>query len=263
MTGFNVLEQTENCIDWIRKWFSLNGDENTKAVIGISGGKDSSVVAALCVEALGKDRVIGVQMPNGVQSDIADSDAVIKHLGIKNYCINICNAYSGLTEQMRVVSENGKEFPTYQYKTNTPARLRMVTLYGVAATIGNCRVANTCNLSEDMVGFSTFYGDSAGDFAPISKLTTEELVAIGDYLELPKELVHKTPSDGMCGSSDEDKLGFTYHEVNEYIRTEVKGEHFDKIKKLHDQQIYKVEIIQIPYFDPELPNYFKKINFGL
>lgn len=261
--GFNVLEQTENCIDWIRKWFERNGDENTKAVIGISGGKDSSVVAALCVEALGRDRVIGVQMPNGVQPDIADSDAIIKHLGIKSYCINICNAYSGLTEQMRIISENGKEFPTYQYKTNTPARLRMVTLYGVAATIGNCRVANTCNLSEDMVGFSTFYGDSAGDFAPISKLTTEEVVAIGDCLELPKELVHKTPSDGMCGSSDEDKLGFTYHEVNEYIRTEVKGEHFDKIKKLHDQQIYKVEIIQIPYFDPELPNYFKKINFGL
>lgn len=263
MKTFNVLEQTQNCIDWIRNWFSLNGDENTKAVIGISGGKDSSVVAALCVEALGKDRVIGVQMPNGVQSDIADSDAVIKHLGIKSYCINICNAYSGLTEQMRVVSENGKEFPTYQYKTNTPARLRMVTLYGVAATIGNCRVANTCNLSEDMVGFATFYGDSAGDFAPISKLTTEEVVAIGDYLELPKELVHKTPSDGMCGSSDEDKLGFTYHEVNEFIRTELKGEHFDKIKKLHDQQIYKIRIIQIPYFDPELPNYFKKINFGL
>lgn len=263
MSGFNVVEQTQNCIDWIRNWFSLNGDENTKAVIGISGGKDSSVVAALCVEALGKDRVIGVQMPNGVQSDIADSDAVIKHLGIKSYCINICNAYSGLTEQMRVVSENGKEFPTYQYKTNTPARLRMVTLYGVAATIGNCRVANTCNLSEDMVGFSTFYGDSAGDFAPISKLTTEEVIAIGDYLELPKELVHKTPSDGMCGSSDEDKLGFTYHEVNEFIRAEVKGEHFDKIKKLHDQQIYKIRIIQIPYFDPELPNYFKKINFGL
>ncbi len=263
MSGFNVVKHTQNCIDWIRNWFSLNGDENTKAVIGISGGKDSSVVAALCVEALGKDRVIGVQMPNGVQSDIADSDAVIKHLGIKSYCINICNAYSGLTEQMRVVSENGKEFPTYQYKTNTPARLRMVTLYGVAATIGNCRVANTCNLSEDMVGFSTFYGDSAGDFAPISKLTTEEVIAIGDYLELPKELVHKTPSDGMCGSSDEDKLGFTYHEVNEFIRAEVKGEHFDKIKKLHDQQIYKIRIIQIPYFDPELPNYFKKINFGL
>lgn len=260
---FNVVEQTQNCIDWIRNWFSLNGDENTKAVIGISGGKDSSVVAALCVEALGKDRVIGVQMPNGVQSDIADSDAIIKHLGIKSYCINICNAYLGLTEQMRIVSENGNEFPTYQYKTNTPARLRMVTLYGVAATIGNCRVANTCNLSEDMVGFATFYGDSAGDFAPISKLTTEEVVAIGDYLELPRELTHKTPSDGMCGSSDEDKLGFTYHEVNEFIRTEVKGEHFDKIKKLHDQQIYKIRIIQIPYFDPELPNYFKKINFGL
>lgn len=263
MSGFNVVEHTQKCIDWIREWFSLNGDENTKAVIGISGGKDSSVVAALCVEALGKDRVIGIQMPNGVQADISDSDAIIKHLGIKSYCINICNAYSGLTEQMRIVSENGNEFPTYQYKTNTPARLRMVTLYGVAATIGNCRVANTCNLSEDMVGFSTFYGDSAGDFAPISKLTTEEVVAIGDYLELPKELVHKTPSDGMCGSSDEDKLGFTYHEVNEFIRAEVKGEHFDKIKKLHDQQIYKIRIIQIPYFDPELPNYFKKINFGL
>ena len=256
MKNFNIVEQTQNCIDWIREWFEKNGDENTKAVIGISGGKDSSVVAALCVEALGKDRVIGVQMPNGVQADISDSDAIIKHLGIKSFCINICNAYSGLTEQMREVAGNGKEFPTYQYKTNTPARLRMVTLYGVAAMVGNCRVANTCNLSEDMVGFSTFYGDSAGDFAPISHLTTEEVVAIGDYLELPKELVHKAPSDGMCGSTDEDKLGFTYHELNEYIRKGEKGENFDKINKLHNQQIYKIRIIQIPYFNPILPNYF-------
>lgn len=253
MMGFNVLEQTENCIDWIRKWFSLNGDENTKAVIGISGGKDSSVVAALCVEALGKDRVIGVQMPNGVQSDIADSDAIIKHLGIKSYCINICNAYSGLTEQMRIISENGKEFPTYQYKTNTPARLRMVTLYGVAATIGNCRVANTCNLSEDMVSFATYGGDAFGDFAPISKLTTEEVVAIGDYLELPYELTHKIPSDGMCGSSDEDKLGVTYHEINELIRENKTGEHFEKIIKMFNAGKFKLQNIRLPHYNPRLP----------
>lgn len=252
MSGFNVVEQTQNCIDWIRNWFSLNGDENTKAVIGISGGKDSSVVAALCVEALGKDRVIGVQMPNGVQSDIADSDAIIKHLGIKSYCINICNAYSGLTEQMRIVSENGNEFPTYQYKTNTPARLRMVTLYGVAATIGNCRVANTCNLSEDIVSWSTYGGDAFGDFAPISHLTTEEVVAIGHYLGLPDNLVYKTPSDGMCGSTDEDKLGFTYKELNELIRKDKAGEHYEKIVSMFNNGKFKLENIRLPYYDPTL-----------
>ena len=254
---FNVVEQTQNCIDWIRDWFNANGNEDTKAVIGVSGGKDSSVVAALCVEALGKDRVIGVMMPNGEQADIADSQQLVKHLGIKHYTINIDAAYRGLLEEMRAVAENGKKFPSYQYRTNTPARLRMVTLYGVAGQVGNCRVANTCNLSEDIVGFATLYGDSAGDFAPISHLTTEEVVAIGHYLELPDNLVYKTPSDGMCGSSDEDKLGFTYHEVNELARNSITGQNFTKICDMNKANKFKTNIIRIPYFDPKLPNWFE------
>lgn len=249
---FNVVEQTQNCIDWIRDWFNANGNENTKAVIGVSGGKDSSVVAALCVEALGKDRVIGVMMPNGEQADIADSQQLVKHLGIKHYTINIDAAYRGLLEEMRAVAENGKEFPSYQYRTNTPARLRMVTLYGIAGQVGNCRVANTCNLSEDIVSWSTYGGDAFGDFAPISHLTTEEVVAIGHYLELPDNLVYKAPSDGMCGSTDEDKLGFTYKELNELIRKDKAGEHYEKIVSMFSNGKFKLENIRLPYYDPAL-----------
>ena len=217
-----------------------NGNENTKVIVGVSGGKDSSVVSALLVRALGKERVIGVMMPNGEQKDISDSQKLVSHLGIKKFTVNIAKAYFGLQtafeEAGAILDDTGDKLTDDDFhfsseksfspvfKTNTPARLRMVTLYALAAQIGNCRVVNTCNLSEDLVGYSTFYGDAAGDFAPINKLTTEEVVAIGDYLGLPSSLTHKAPSDGMCGKTDEDNLGFTYHEVNELARKNLKGE---------------------------------------
>ena len=261
--GFNLKEQTENCVAWIKEWFAKNGNESTKAIVGISGGKDSSVVAALLVEALGKDRVIGVMLPCGKQVDIADSKKLIEHLGITSYEVNIGDAYNALTEQLRSVSKNGGPFPTEMYSTNTPARIRMTTLYGVGAIIGNCRVANTCNRSEDVVGYATFYGDSAGDFAPINHFTTEEVIQIGDYLGLPRELTHKTPTDGMSlnddGSlkSDESKLGCTYKEINNVIRLKDTTEpHFDDIVNKYNGSKFKLDILQIPYYDPKLPDYF-------
>ena len=255
MYNFNVKEQTKNVVEWTRNWVNQSGNENTKVIIGISGGKDSTCVVAILCEAIGKDRVIGVMMPNGEQKDISDSIRVCEHFGIKNYTINIGNAYTELTDAVRVVSENGKEFPTSMYATNTPARLRMATLYGIGAMIGNCRVVNTGNISEDVCGYSTLYGDSAGDFSPLCKLTTEEVIAIGKELGAPIDLMDKIPSDGMCGKSDEDNLGFTYAEINTLIRTGKKGPHYDNIMSKYQWNKFKTDIIRLPHYEPNLPNF--------
>lgn len=212
---FDVKNITENCISWIKNWFDKNGPESP-AVIGISGGKDSSVVAALCVAALGKDRVIGVQMPNGVQPDISDSNDVIKFLGIKSYCVNIDNACKAIASQIDLLGLKDNSVSS----TNLPPRVRMTTLYNVSQRV-NGRVANTCNLSEDYVGWSTKWGDSCGDFSPISKLTCTEVIKIGEYLGIPEHLIHKVPSDGLCGQTDEEKLGFSYEVLDNYIRKRI------------------------------------------
>ncbi|MCQ2591348.1 MAG: NAD(+) synthase [Treponema sp.] len=253
---FNVEETAKEVIQWIKDWFAANGNEQTKAVIGISGGKDSSVVAKLLCEALGKERVVGVMMPNGVQKDISDSQKLCEILGIQTFTINIQDAYKGLTQEISSKLPES-DFSYSVYNTNTPARLRMTTLYGISAIIGNSMVANTCNLSEDVMGYSTFYGDSAGSFSPICKLTTEEVVAIGDFLGLPESLTHKAPSDGMCGKTDEDNLGWTYHEVNEVVRKNIKGEHYEKIVQRWKRNKFKIEIIQLPCYQPDLPFYLE------
>lgn len=257
--GFNVEEQTNKVISWIRDWFKNNGNDNTNTIVGISGGKDSAVVAALCVKALGKDRVIGVMLPCGNQVDINDSKRIIEHLGIKSFEVNIGNAYNELTNELRKVAENGMKFPPATYSTNTPARIRMTALYGVGAIIGNCRVVNTCQISENINSYATFYGDSAGDFAPIDMLTTDEVIAIGDYLGLPYDLVHKIPTDGMSLNDDgtlkgdEAKLGYTYRECNELLRLNKKGPNYEKIMKQYHSGKFKLQIIRIPHYDPNLP----------
>ena len=237
---------TRNVVNWTKAILEKN--RQTKVVIGISGGKDSSVVAAICAKAIGPENVIGVMMPCGIQKDIGDSQKLIDFLGIKSTTVNIGNAFNDLCNAINL----GVEL-SYDTKTNLPARLRMSTLYAVAQTVGGF-VANTCNLSEDTVGYATLYGDNAGSFAPISKLTTEEVMEIGDDLGLPFELVHKVPIDGLQPKTDEDKLGFTYHEVNELIRKGIKGPHFEKIMDMYRKNKFKLDIVRIPYFDPHLPN---------
>lgn len=250
----DIKRTADQMVDWIRKYFDTTANENTKCVIGISGGKDSSCVAAAAVKALGKDRVIGVMMPNSIQSDIEDSIRVCELLGIKNYTINIGDAYKALSEDIaREICGKDEVLLTPQYATNTPARLRMTTLYGVAAMIGNCRVANTCNLSEDLVGYSTLYGDSAGDFAPLSKLYVDEVMAIAEYLGVPHDLAYKTPSDGMCGKSDEDNLGFTYDEikqVNENKITTATPETVEKVRNRIKAYGWKIQLQNLPCFKP-------------
>lgn len=250
---FDSARIGQACVDWIADWFAQNGNSTTKALLGISGGKDSTVAAGLCVKALGKDRVLGILMPNKVQNDISDSQQVVDFLQIAHYTINIGSAYQALTDSIQQTTHLTL---TPQYNTNTPARLRMTTLYGIGALVGNCRVINTCNRSEDVQGYSTHYGDSVGDVSPLCRLTTEEVSAIGDWLGIPTQLTHKIPSDGMCGKSDEDNLGWSYHEINEIIRKNIQGPHYKEIIQKYLYNRFKIQIVQMPHFTPALPDWF-------
>lgn len=242
MYDFNAKEMKDRCVDWIRDFFAKNGPD-CNAVVGISGGKDSSVVAALCVEALGKDRVIGVLMPCGVQADIEMARKLVSHLGIKNYEVNVEAAVNGLLNALPDI-----EIST-QTRTNLPPRIRMATLYAVGQSV-NGRVANTCNLSEDWVGYSTRYGDAAGDFSPLSHLTVTEVKAIGREMGLPEDLVEKVPIDGLCGKTDEENLGFTYAALDQYIREGIceDAELKEKIDRMHERNLFKLELM--PCFEP-------------
>ena len=236
------MKESEKVIEWIKQYFKDNG-KDCNAIIGISGGCDSSVTAALLVKALGKDRVIGVLMPNGDQYDIDCSYQLVKFLDIKYYVININKPYLELTNEIDTkLKIDSKSYDIY--RTNTPSRLRMATLYGISGLF-NGRVANTCNLSEDDVGYSTKFGDSAGDFSPISNFTKTEVRELGEELGLPKNLVYKVPEDGMSFKSDEEKLGFTYEVLDKYIRT---GEIDDlkikeKIDKMHLANLHKIQLM--------------------
>lgn len=242
---FNAQKVKDACVQWIRDFFENNG-KGCNAVIGISGGKDSSVAAALCVEALGKDRVIGVLMPKGEQHDIDKAFMLVNHLGIKHYVVNIEDAFDGIMKNLPDELEI-----TAQSVQNLPPRLRMSTVYMISQSC-NGRVCNTCNLSEDWVGYSTRYGDSVGDFSPMSCLTVTEVKEIGHLLGLPCELVEKVPIDGLCGKTDEENLGFTYAVLDKYIRTgEIENKETKEIiDKKHKMNLFKLQLM--PVFDPKI-----------
>ncbi len=261
MYQFNVEKVKNDLVNWIKVWFDGDKSKGIKgngymcnAVIGISGGKDSTVVAALCVEALGKDRVIGVMMPNGVQKDISDSIKVCEFLGIKNYTINIAPSVEEIYKYM----DYNNIVITDQTRTNLPARIRMSTLYAVAQSCCG-RVTNNCNLSENVMGYSTLWGDAVGSLSPLGKLTTVEIVQIGDLLGLPYELVHKTPIDGLNtnpdGSyvTDEQSMGVTYDELHSYIRGDkvLDKDKFELISEKEKQNKFKQDIINLPEYEPD------------
>lgn len=247
MQNFDVKKATEDVVEWIRDWFEKNG-KGCNAVVGISGGKDSSIVAALCAKALGKERVIGVLMPNGEQRDIDCAKQLVAYLGIPFYVCNIKKAVDGVVESLQA---SGVEI-SRQTTVNLPPRIRMSTLYALSQS-KNGRVANTCNLSEDWVGYSTRYGDAAGDFSPLGKLTVQEVKAIGKYLDLPVNLVEKVPSDGLTDRTDEDNLGFTYAVLDRYIREGVceDEETKAKIDRLHALNEFKLKPIPCFEYKPE------------
>lgn len=240
---FQAEKVKNDCVNWIRDFFDKNG-KDCNAVVGISGGKDSSVAAALCVEALGKDRVVGVLMPQGTQHDIDMAYLLVNHLGIRHFEVNIEDAVNGVLKNMPKDLEI-----TAQTRQNIPPRVRMTTLYAISQSV-NGRVANTCNLSEDWVGYSTRYGDSVGDFSPMSHLTVTEVKEIGRVLGLPDVLVDKTPIDGLCGKTDEENLGFTYAELDRYIREGVIDDAEKKkiIDAKHKNNLFKLELM--PMFRP-------------
>jgi NAD+ synthase len=241
---------TKDVIQWIKDYYKDNPDG--KAIIGISGGKDSTIAAALCVKALGADRVVGVMMANGVQSDIKDSEEVCRILDIRGLKVNVLRAFTSICDQIDYNYDYtlGSTAHNDMIKTNLPARLRMATLYAVAALYPNSRVVNTCNFSEDYVGYSTKYGDAAGDFSPLGRLTVREVLQIGDDLGLPKHLVHKTPSDGMCGKTDEDNLGFTYEELDSFLLDfkHPSPDKYKRIMQLHNSTRHKYN--PMPTFVP-------------
>lgn len=245
--AFNPEKVKNDAVTWIREWFGKNGN-GCNAVLGISGGKDSSVTAALCVEALGRDRVIGVLMPNGVQHDISCARLLVDTLGIEAHEINIRGAFDAVTQELQ------KELGELSRQTvvNLPARLRMSTVYAVSQS-RNGRVANTCNLSEDWVGYSTRYGDAAGDFGPLAHLTVTEVKAIGRVLGLPAELVDKTPTDGLSGKTDEDNLGFTYACLDRYIREGIceNAETKARIDTMHANSLFKLQLMPVFEYEPD------------
>lgn len=237
--AFDAKKHKDKCVTWIRNFFEKNGPD-CNAIVGISGGKDSTIVAALCVEALGKDRVIGVLMPQGIQSDIDVARKVCDYLDIKRYEINIGDTVKSVLSRLET---SGIEISD-QTRMNLPARIRMSTLYAVSQSM-NGRVANTCNYSESFVGYETRYGDSAGDFSPIGYMLVTEVKAIGYVLNLPKEFIEKIPIDGLCGKTDEDNLGFPYAVLDKYIYT---GKCDDpeiakKIKQLHEKNLFKSRLM--------------------
>lgn len=245
---FNAKEAIDQTVEWLRNWFDTTKRDNETdriAIVGISGGKDSTVAAALCVKALGKDRVFGVLMPNGEQADIDDAYRVCEMLDIDHITVNIHPACRAIKHSIKPQLQ---DHWSRQTSINLPPRVRMTTLYAIAPTIGG-RVINTCNYSEDYVGYSTRYGDSAGDVSPLGKFTVHEVIEIGKALGLDAALIEKTPSDGLCGKTDEDNLGFTYAVLDDYIRNGVEPapDIKEKIDRLHAQNEFKLK--PIPTFD--------------
>jgi NAD+ synthase len=248
---FDAAKTKDEIITWIQNYFRKNGPD-CNAVVGISGGKDSSIVAALCCEALGNGRVIGVLMPQGVQDDIDVARDLVKHLGIKSFEINIAETVNTLLAKGRIAGLCDSK----QARVNLPARIRMATLFMVSQSM-NGRVANTCNASENFVGWQTVGGDGFGQFSPLSKLTVTEVKAVGRELGLPEKFIEKAPADGLTGKTDEDNFGFTYEFLDKYIRTgEFGGDTATaaKIDRMHEANLFKD--LPMPMYDPSLFNWW-------
>lgn len=236
----DVAKEIEHIIDWIKDYFVKNGP-NSKAVIGMSGGKDSTIVATLLCKALGPEKVYGVIMPEGEMRDQRLAEEICDYLGMDYRVVNIKDIVDAT---YRSIGHNCEH--NHQITTNTPARIRMAILYAVAAEVGG-RVANTCNKSEDYVGFSTKYGDLAGDFSIFENYPVRWVCEIGEGLELPDSWVYKVPDDGMCGQTDEDKFGFTYKTLDAYLIDDIVPEYdtYKKIKEMNERNKHK-NVINLP-----------------
>ena len=245
-------ELKDRCVEWIRGWFQANGPKCT-AVLGMSGGKDSTIAAALCALALGPERVVGVSIPSTGQS-LNEADEICRHLGIRYVNMPIGPVEDSFRALGPNMNDMGVDGFTAQTILNIPPRIRMTVLYAVAQSC-NGMVANTCNYSEDYIGYATLYGDAAGSFAPFGRLCVREVRGIGHALGLPAKWVDKVPDDGLPHSSpDEQKFGFTYETLDRYIREGVCEDAAVKAKidSMHRRNLFKTEILHIPAFEPAL-----------
>lgn len=246
--GFYPEEAARKVAEGIREYAA---DKGGKAVLGISGGKDSLVCARLAADALGPDNVCGVMMPNGTQGDLCDSLEAIKVTGIKSYAVDISKAYAALEDQLRY---NGVK-PSQDTLINMAPRIRMTTLYAVAQTFGGI-VLCTDNLDERLTGYFTFYGDGAGSYAPLRYLTVGEVVAIGMSLGLPERLVCKKPGDGLQPQGDEERMGIAYADLDALIRTGVGTDEFkDRVTRRYAANRFKTDIVDIPGPKFEFPDF--------
>ena len=246
-----LLALQKDIIEWTKSMMKNIGGE--KAILGVSGGKDSSVVAALLVEAIGKENVIGVLMPNGVQDDISYANDLVEYLGIESIEVNIKSITDEILLSVGSIENNLVPFISQQTILNIPPRVRMTVLYAISQSIDNSRVINTSNLSEDWIGYATLYGDNTGAFSPLGMLTSDEVVQLGEVLGLPDKFLAKVPSDGLTGKTDEDVFGFSYAVLNRYIREgyienpSIK----EKIDAMHRYSRHK--FLPIPMYNSKMP----------
>lgn len=251
LTDERLIELNLNLGIWIKNKMITTG--GSKAIIGISGGKDSSVTAALCVNALGKENVIGILMPDGTQKDIDDGIDLCKFLEISHIVANISTITSEFMDLLNNIKVDLTPTISNQTKINLPPRVRMTLLYAISQSIDNSRVINTSNISEDWIGYATIYGDTAGAFSPLGMLTSDEVIQIGEYIGLPERFLIKKPSDGLTGKTDEDVFGFSYEVLNKYIREGICEDNIikEKIDRMHLYSRHK--FLPIPMFSPSLP----------
>lgn len=240
--NFDANKVKDQLVQGIRDWFDKNG-KGCKAVIGLSGGKDSTIVAALCAEALGKENVIGVAIPDKGQG-WNDADEIAKYLGIRFKHVGI----DKITEQIKFdLYYNGDTRLSEQAEQNIPPRVRMLVLYAISQSF-NGRVIGTCNASENYIGYFTKYGDGASDFEPIAELTVHELYQIGDALGIPKKWTYKVPDDGLPHSCPDDekfeKEGFNYRKLDDYIRKGTSGDGVADavISRKHKANLFKLKL---------------------
>ena len=247
MKKFNVEKEVNNIVDFIKKYYKDNNLGG--AILGISGGKDSGVVAGLLVKALGKENVIGVTLPcHSKEEDRIDAKLVSDYYGIELINFDITSTFDAFKDELK----NLGTFTDEEVKNsdiNLKPRLRMSTLYYLAALYSMVRgktyiVAGTSNKCELYVGYFTKGGDSVHDISLLADYTVEEVIKLGEYLKVPDKVLYKTPNDGLSNLTDEDKLGVKYNDIATYLENKdlLDKEIREKIEKLHKNNLHKFNI---------------------
>lgn len=212
-----LIIEAEKAINWIKEFVESSGAEGV--VIGNSGGKDSATVIAMATRALGKDKVLTIAMPcNSIKEDLEDAKLVSMTFDVPLLEIDLSDSYNTFERTINNSLKGIDKELVNEAKVNSKPRFRMTTLYSVAQSM-NYLVIGTGNLCEQMVGYTTKWGDNASDFNPIGNFTVREVLAIGKYLGVPDRIINKAPSDGLGSKTDEEKMGVTYDQIEEYIET--------------------------------------------